>query len=400
MRVLFCAQPGTGHWRPLAPFARALQTAEPEHEVAFAVTPASAREIERHGFHCFPTGIDDWLPEYEAQQQAIETATLSGQTSAGAPKPETVESVWLNTFLPRAKRNLPELLEICRAWQPNLIVREQTEFGGWLAAELLGLPHVAVQVSAYRPRINQLIAPALDRLRAELGLSAEPALNRLYPYLLVLPFPPSLIPAGADVPATAHFIQSTSYDLMAGTAGDDTASLDWLAAMPDQPNVYVTFGTAYNKDPDRFRAVIEALGSGPVNLILTTNDIDPDRFAGIVARQPHPGSIRIERYLAQSQLLPHCDLVLSHGGFGTVRAAVARGLPQVIMPIAADQPDNAQRCAELGIAVNLGPNQRKVPDIRDAVMTVLGTPSYHERAAALRDEFLALPDIAASVALF
>lgn len=400
MRVLFCAQPGTGHWRPLAPFAQALQSSG--HEVAFAVTPISAQEIERHGFHCFPIGIDDWQPGFQEQMRALELPTVEANGIPYATDevpPATIqpaEAVWLNTFLPRAKHNLPELLDICRSWRPDLIVREQTEFGGWLAAERLGVPHAAVQVSGYRPWLNQLIAPALDRLRSEAGLSSEPSLSRLYPYLWLLPFPPSLVPSEPELPPSAHFIQSTSYDL----ANDDsTSALDWLSELPNQPTVYATLGTAYNKDLRRFLAIIDALGHEPVNLILTTNDIDPALFADIVREQPRPGAIRVESYLPQSLILPHCDLVFSHGGLGTVRAALAHGLPQVIMPIAADQPDNARRCVELGIGEMIEPDQRGAPAIRDAVMTVLDTPSYRERAQAIQREFLALPDVHDAVRL-
>lgn len=401
MRVLFCAQPGTGHWRPLAPFAQALQSSG--HDVAFAVTPISAQAIERHGFHCFPIGIDDWQPGFQEQMRALEeparqkSGTVPDAADDGPPAAtiQPAEAVWLSTFLPRAKRNLPELLDICRSWRPDLIVREQTEFGGWLAAERLGLPHAAVQVSAYRPRLNQLIAPALDRLRADAGLSSEPSLSRLYPYLWLLPFPPSLVPPEAEIPVSAHFVQSTSYDL----AGDDTPSPDWLNDLSNRPTVYATLGTAYNKDLERFRATIDALGPEPVNLILTTNDIEPALFTDIVRQQPRPEAIRIERYLPQSLILPHCDLVFSHGGLGTVRAAMAHGLPQVVMPIAADQPDNARRCAELGIGETIAPDQRNTPAIRAAVMTILNNPSYRERAQAVQREFLALPDIHDAVRL-
>jgi len=42
--------------------------------------------------------------------------------------------------------------------------------------------------------------------------------------------------------------------------------------------------------------------------------------------------------------------VLTHGGSGTVMAALTHGLPMVIVPIMADQPENAERCAALGVA--------------------------------------------------
>jgi UDP:flavonoid glycosyltransferase YjiC (YdhE family) len=49
-------------------------------------------------------------------------------------------------------------------------------------------------------------------------------------------------------------------------------------------------------------------------------------------------------------LLPHCDVVLTHGGYGAIMACLSLGLPMVVLPVSADQPRNARRCADLGVA--------------------------------------------------
>ena len=58
MRALFTTQPGTGGFRPLVPFARAL--ADAGHAVAFACPPLFSPQVEAAGFAAFPAGID-WL---------------------------------------------------------------------------------------------------------------------------------------------------------------------------------------------------------------------------------------------------------------------------------------------------------------------------------------------------
>ena len=47
-------------------------------------------------------------------------------------------------------------------------------------------------------------------------------------------------------------------------------------------------------------------------------------------------------------LLGRCDAVVTHAGFGTMAAALAHGVPLVMLPISADQPMNASRAAEPG----------------------------------------------------
>jgi UDP:flavonoid glycosyltransferase YjiC (YdhE family) len=82
---------------------------------------------------------------------------------------------------------------------------------------------------------------------------------------------------------------------------------------------------------------------------------------------------------------------VTHGGHNTVLAAIAHGLPLVVIPIAADQPENAQRCAELGLGRVVGPDERTPDAIRQAAREVLRDPRYRENAARLRREMEAQP---------
>jgi hypothetical protein len=165
--------PGIGDH--LAPLARALQMAG--HEVAFAATPFFCAEIGAYGF------------------QSFRLAPTIGSTRRlrreGCPRPAQADAVLRDVFLPDAERRLPEVLAVARAWRPDLIVREHTEYAGALAAESLGLPHAAVQISAWRGAIaDPAVIAALDRLRGALGLPPDPDLAMPHRHLTLLPFPP------------------------------------------------------------------------------------------------------------------------------------------------------------------------------------------------------------------
>lgn len=71
--------------------------------------------------------------------------------------------------------------------------------------------------------------------------------------------------------------------------------------------------------------------------------------------------------------------------------ALAHGLPLVIIPMGADQPLNAARCVELGVAQALDAVTATPDTIREAVLAVLGGPTYRQAAGRLRDELAALP---------
>jgi MGT family glycosyltransferase len=202
--------------------------------------------------------------------------------------------------------------------------------------------------------------------------------------------PPSFIEPSRPVPSTAQAMRYVPFD-----HGPDTAAPPaWIERLGTRPAVYATLGTAYNDAPGALAAIVAALRDEPLTLILTVGpDQEPATFGDM------PPHVRIERYLPQSWIVPHCDLVLCHGGFGTMLTALRQGLPLVIMPIAADQPDNARRCAELEVAEVITPEHRTPETIRKATQTVLAGAGYRRNAARLRDEMDAAPPLQHTVTL-
>jgi UDP:flavonoid glycosyltransferase YjiC (YdhE family) len=369
MRILLTSHPGEGHWRPLAPLAVAL--AEAGHNVAFAATPLWCAIIKAHGFACFPAGDDDDGRVKPSHEQA---------NDAGDGDPDPAMEVWRSVFAGRRVQSmLPGVLAIGRAWRPDLVVRESSEFSGWLMAERLGIPHVALQVSAWRPHLHGVIASALNGHRARIGLARDPTLSSLHRYLFLSPIPASYRGNEQPFPPTTRLQRFEGFDLR---PGDEPPT--WLDELGGRPVVYATLGTAYNQQPGLLARLVEAVRQLPVDLILTTgSEIQAQRL------KPQPANVRVASYVPQSWLLPRCDVVISHGGFGTVQAALINGLPQVFLPLAADQPDNASFCAAHGLGVE--PQQRSVDAIRTAVRSMLNDASYRQRARAWRHAALDLP---------
>jgi UDP:flavonoid glycosyltransferase YjiC (YdhE family) len=83
--------------------------------------------------------------------------------------------------------------------------------------------------------------------------------------------------------------------------------------------------------------------------------------------------------------------MVGHGGFGTTLGALLAGVPQVVVPIFADQPDNAQRIADMGAGLIADAGDPET--IRAAVQQVLGEGRFRAAAGAVAREAFALPPI-------
>jgi MGT family glycosyltransferase len=201
-----------------------------------------------------------------------------------------------------------------------------------------------------------------------------------YRYLHLCFMPPSWDDADAGFPPTARFLRHTNPP----RPGERLP--DWFADLPARPTVLVSLGTVFHRTRGLYETIVDALRDEPVNVLVAVGrDQDPARFG---PQSPH---IRIERYLPQRLLLPHCALFVTHGGFNSVKEALSVGVPMVVIPIAGDQPYSAERCAALGGGEAVGPGERTVDRIRAAARAVLTDPGYRAQAEAMRRKMMALP---------
>lgn len=370
VRVLFTTHPGAGHFHPLVPLARALQDAG--HDVAFASHRAFLSTIESAGFRAFPAGVE-WP-----------TDGTFREAPPGVPR-------WALFIVNYAREMIRDVLDIARSWPPDLVVREGSEYGGCVAAERLGVPHASVPTGAWNADY-QLRVEALDQLnalRGDFGLPSEPGEAMLFRYLNLAFMPPRYHDPARPVAPTTHFLRPVAFD----HAGKE-ALPSWVAELPDRPTVYATLGTVFNYRTDLFDAIVEGLQDEPINLILTVGrNQDPGRFG------TRPGNVRVERYVPQSLVFPHCDLVVAHAGFGTVMGTLGHGLPLVALDVGADHPIHAGQCVALGVGRAIARGEITPETVREAARTVLADPAYRRNAERLRDDMAALPGLDRAVAL-
>jgi len=369
LRILFTFAGGTGHFQPLIPVARAARAAG--HIVAFAGQTGMVSAVEAAGFTPFDTGGSSLLDATE-------------RTALLAPDAEREARAVREGYARRiARERAGAILALCQEWEPDIVVSDEMDFGAMVIAERLALPHASVLCIAAGSLITpDLVAEPLDELRAEHGLPPDPELAMLRRYLILSPVPPSYRDPAFPLPPTGHVLRPVSADAPA-----DDEDLACLSGLGEAPTVYFTLGTIFNLESgDLFERVLAGLRDLPINVVVTVGrELDPEVLG------PPPRNVRIERYIRQSLLLPHCSLVVSHAGSGSVIGALAHGLPMVLIPLGADQPLNAARCEQLGVARVLDALQATPDSVVEAVSAVLANPTYRQNAERIRDEIDEMP---------
>ena len=133
-----------------------------------------------------------------------------------------------------------------------------------------------------------------------------------------------------------------------------------------EPLVYVTLGTVQNR-PELLREVVAGVAALPVRVLVAVGP----RIEPAVAGCSSPAHVQVEAWVDQAEVLGRCTAVVSHGGSGTFLGALARGLPQLCLPQAADQFRNAEGGSGPAPRCVLGPAETTSASVRAAVERLL-----------------------------
>lgn len=371
MKVLCTCLPGHGHFLPMAPQAQALVDAG--HEVAFATAADFCPSIEKAGFPAFPAGMS----------LADQLAEAGGRIPEAALPPGKER---FETFVPRmlagvaAPARVADLVALVADWRPDVLLHDETELAGPVAAARAGIPWADQSVGILRPlAMARLAGEVLAPVCAERGVDVGEFAG-LFHYLYLDVCPPTLQSEEIGQIGVAHRVHNLS------TAGAGAGELPpSLRSLPPVPTVYVSLGTIFNRDPSIFAAILEGVGAEEVNVIVTIGPgADPDALG------PQPDNVHIEGFIPQALLLPRCDVVVNQGGTA-ILDILGHGKPLLVLPRGANQFHNAEACVASGAALALLPDEVGAQSVRQAVRALLDEPSYRQAADAVATELAAMP---------
>jgi zeaxanthin glucosyltransferase len=156
-----------------------------------------------------------------------------------------------------------------------------------------------------------------------------------------------------------------------------------------EPLIYASMGTAQNGLLDVFNKIMEAVERPGYQLVLSVGmNIAPE---SVPAKQ---ANTMIVQRAPQLELLQRATLCLTHAGLNTTLESLAQGVPLVAIPITNDQPGVAARILASGTGLFLPLSGLTAEALRKQVDEVLSTPSYRERAGAMKAEIAKVDGLA------
>lgn len=282
------------------------------------------------------------------------------------------------------------LIDLGRQWQPDLLVSEVFVSAAGLAAEALAIPFVVAGWPAQAPKVaagvDPLLALARQRLQAlldQFGLrgenwTSEGPTAQLSPHLHLTYWSPSWYRGLALLPQTQH---------VGGSAPPMAPAPAWPT---EDPWVLITLGTSFGKDANFFlNAAYAAVQIGCLPILALGGQWHQAEVTALRGRLPRQAIVVAAVEFAA--VLPRLAAAIHHGGAGTTHALVTHGVPQIVVPHAADQIHQAQGVVRSGVGIHLPAKEATVERLVGALAQLLPDLStIRASAEGLRAEFAAL----------
>jgi UDP:flavonoid glycosyltransferase YjiC (YdhE family) len=230
-----------------------------------------------------------------------------------------------------------------------------------------------------RAIIDPAFGGPLNAFRASRGMPPVNGIFRTWihsPDRVIGLFPAWFAPPAPDWPPNTLLTGFPLYD-EADVTPIDAELLRFLDDGP--PPIAFTPGSSMRHGAKFFAAAVDVCQALKMRgLLFSRHDANVPRDL--------PAQIRHVKFAPFSRILPRCAAVVHHGGIGTSAQALAAGIPQLVMPMAHDQHDNARRLARLGVAQVIPAWRFTAPRARRGLARLLRSRAVADYCAAARQK--------------
>ncbi|RAY12591.1 hypothetical protein DPM19_23610 [Actinomadura craniellae] len=381
MRYLFTTMSASSHLMPLIPLAHAAQAAG--HESLVATSGSALRTATASGLIATDVGTrNDVVRPY------AELVRKLNETSLGADlSDEEMLGVYGTVFGEVGELMLDELVQVAREWRADAIVYPSIHAAGLLAARIVGVPAIlhgyGTPLPTFGPALEYLAPTArkagIDSLReAEIEIDVCPASLSDFVQL----------PSEIEQPGHTLPMRYTAFSV-------GSSLPEWARVPADRPRVVATCGsvTEMSRGGSIYREIVQGTADLDVEVVVLTAGADLPELP-----TPLPDHVRTVDWISLRALLDTSDVIVHHGGSGTVLTSFVSGLPQIAIPLAGTVNwTNAQTVEARGAGMTLDMAGITAPDVARAVDAALRNPSYRKAGTEVAGEMAALPSPTAIV---
>ena len=358
----------------MLPLAQAFQ--QRGHGVAWATSPDALPGLGQTGFELFRAGLAMDEARRIYHQRWPQAASLYGEEHAGYMFPRLFGGV----VAPAMIADLEAALDL---YAPHLVILEPAALAMPLVCQRRGVKYVLHAYGLMLPQSHLTEAMREFSPHWQRAGIDSPQDAGLYRNLYIDIAPPSLQTSTEIGPGYSQLLSPTTFQ----TKYEPALPERLLHAMTcsTRPKIYLTFGTVFNQLEALRTAAMGLSRLDAVVVVTVGGSGNMDDFSSL------PENVYVERYLNQAALLEHCSAVVSHGGAGTVLGTAVYGVPQLILPQAADHFRNARALANVGAGLAIGNDQCTPGAVEAATLCLLSTRSYVDAAQCLADEIRLMP---------
>ncbi|RKS06870.1 glycosyltransferase (activator-dependent family) [Nocardiopsis sp. Huas11] len=404
MRVLIASVAERSHFLNLVPLGWALRSAG--HEVLVASQPALEPVVRATGLSYVSVGRDHQLRRVMRTRHRAAPGEL-GEFTMTEDRPEVLTWEYLLGGLKKTVTwwwrmvNEPmadDLVDLCRAWRPDLVVWEPTTFSAAIAAEACEARHVRylwgaddfgctrdrfLSQWAERPEDEREdpLADWLTRIAGRNGVDYSETL--VTGHATVEQVPPDL---RLPTPESIRYLP-VRYVPYNGRA----ALPHWLRTPPDRPRIGLSLGTSVNdwygdREID-LSEVLEGLAELDAEVVATLPAAERERLGTT------PPNTRLVEYTPVHALAPTCAAMITQGGPGTTLTALSHGVPQLLTPSTTmfDQVRTSRLVERAGAGRLLAPDQVTAQSVEREVRLLLEDARHTAAAGDVRDRMAAMP---------
>lgn len=162
--------------------------------------------------------------------------------------------------------------------------------------------------------------------------------------------------------------------------GDRADQGRWERPADAEKVLLVSLGSAYTRQPGFYRECLAAFGDLPGwHVVLQIGRyVDPGELGRV------PANVEVHRWVPQLSILEQADAFITHAGMGSSGEGLYCGLPMIAVPQGAEQPVNADRLVELGVARRVDTADATAEVLRTALLDLTTDEGVARRAAGLR----------------